>query len=281
MVLGTSKQIVSARATDKDIQAVSQDGGIVTGLLSFALEEKIIEGAVVAGPGKELWKPEPMVAMTADEIIAAAGTKYTFSPNVMMLKKAVRQYGLEKVGTVGIPCQVMGIRKMQSYPFGVRFLADKIKLLVGIYCMENFPFASLETFVNEKLGLSTDLVEKMDIGKGKLWIYTQDATFSLPLKETHGYEQAGCNICKDYVATLADVSTGSVGSPDGWSTVITRTDAGDTVFQQAVDAGVFEIKDIGSVKPGLPLLEKLAKSKADKGAKEAERRKGLGLPVPW
>ena len=57
MVLGTSKQIVSARATDKDIQAVSQDGGIVTGLLSFALEEKIIEGAVVAGPGKELWKP--------------------------------------------------------------------------------------------------------------------------------------------------------------------------------------------------------------------------------
>ena len=165
MVLGTNKQIVSARATDKNIQAVSQDGGIVTGLLSFALEEKIIEGAVVAGPGKELWKPEPMVAMTADEIIAAAGTKYTFSPNVMMLKKAVRQYGLEKVGTVGIPCQVMGIRKMQSYPFGVRFLADKIKLLVGIYCMENFPFASLETFVNEKLGLSTDLVEKMDIGK--------------------------------------------------------------------------------------------------------------------
>ena len=48
MVLGTSKQIVSARATDKQIQAVSQDGGIVTGLLSFALEEKIIEGAVVA-----------------------------------------------------------------------------------------------------------------------------------------------------------------------------------------------------------------------------------------
>ena len=130
MVLGTSKQIVSARATDKQIQAVSQDGGIVSGLLSFALEEKIIEGAVVAGPGKELWKPEPMVAMTKDEIIAAAGTKYTFSPNVMMLKKAVRQCGLEKVGTVAIPCQTMGIRKMQSYPFGVRFLADKIKLLV-------------------------------------------------------------------------------------------------------------------------------------------------------
>lgn len=160
MVLGTYKEIVSARATDKEIQNVSQDGGIVTGLLAYALDEKIIEGAVVAGPGEEFWKPEPMVAMTADEIIAAAGTKYTFSPNVMMLKKAVRQYGIEKLGTVAIPCQTMGIRKTQSYPFGVRFLADKIKLLVGIYCMENFPFASLQTFISEKMGIDPTLVEK-------------------------------------------------------------------------------------------------------------------------
>ena len=90
---------------------------------------KMIDGAVVAGPGKDMWKPEPMVAMTSDEILAAAGTKYTFSPNVLTLKEAVRQYGLEKVGTVAIPCQTMGIRKIQSYPFGVRFVSDKIALI--------------------------------------------------------------------------------------------------------------------------------------------------------
>ncbi|MBV1766751.1 MAG: coenzyme F420 hydrogenase subunit beta, partial [Methanobacterium sp.] len=261
MVLGTYKEIVSARSTDKQIQKVSQDGGIVTGLLAFALEEKIIEGAVVAGPGEDFWKPEPMVAMSADEIIAAAGTKYTFSPNVMMLKKAVRQYGIEKLGTVAIPCQTMGIRKMQSYPFGVRFLADKIKLLVGIYCMENFPFASLETFISEKMGVNPEMVEKMDIGKGKFWVYTQDDVLSIPLKETHGYEQSGCNVCLDYVAELADLSTGSVGSPDGWSTVITRTDDGNSIFQQAIEAGAFETKDMANVKPGLDLLKKLSAQK--------------------
>jgi len=281
MVLGTYKEIVSARSTDREIQKLAQDGGIVTGLLAYALDEGIIEGAVVAGPGEEFWKPQPMVAMTSDELKAAAGTKYTFSPNVMMLKKAVRQYGIEKLGTVAIPCQTMGIRKMQTYPFGVRFLADKIKLLVGIYCMENFPYTSLQTFICEKLGVSMELVEKMDIGKGKFWVYTQDDVLTLPLKETHGYEQAGCKICKDYVAELADVSTGSVGSPDGWSTVITRTDAGDSIFKQAVEAGLFETKPIDEVKPGLGLLEKLAAQKKEKAEKNIAARKEMGLPTPF
>ena len=281
MVLGTYKEVVSARATDKKIQDVSQDGGIVTALLTYALDEKIIEGAVVAGPSDELWKPKPLVAMTADEIISAAGTKYTHSPNVWALKEAVRQYGLEKVGTVGTPCQIMGLRKMQSYPFSTRFVADKLKLLIGIFCMENFPFASLETFITEKMGSTPEDTQKMDIGKGKFWIHTKDGEQGLPLKETHGYEQAGCNICPDYVAELADVSTGSVGSPDGWSTVLTRTDGGNSIFSAAVEAGVIETKPMDDVKPGLPLLEKLARGKKDKNSKEAKSRQKMGLPVPF
>ena len=50
MVLGTYKQITLGRSTDKEIQKISQDGGIVTALLTFALDEKLIDGAVVAGP---------------------------------------------------------------------------------------------------------------------------------------------------------------------------------------------------------------------------------------
>lgn len=281
MVLGTYKEALSAKSTDKQIQKISQDGGIVTALLTFALDEKIIDGAVVAGPGKDMWKPEPMVAMSSDEILAAAGTKYTFSPNVFMLKNAARQYGLEKMGTVAIPCQTMGIRKMQSYPFGVRFVADKIALLLGIYCMENFPFESLRTFISEKMGVSPELVEKMDIGKGKFWIYTADEELSIPLKETHGYEQSGCKVCLDYVAELADLSTGSVGSPDGWSTVLTRTDAGESVFKMAVDAGMIETKPMADVKPGLGLLEKLATDKKTKNQKTIDDRIAMGLPVPY
>ncbi|MDR2829557.1 MAG: coenzyme F420 hydrogenase subunit beta [Methanobrevibacter sp.] len=281
MVLGTYKDTICARATDKAIQKVSQDGGIVTALLSYALDEKIIEGAVVAGPTEDMFKPKPLVALTADEIISAAGTKYTFSPNVWALKVAVRQYGLEKVGTVAIPCQLMGIRKMQSYPFATRFLADKIKLVVGIFCMENFPYASLETFINEKMHSSMDMTMKMDIGKGKFWAYNDEEELSIPLKETHGYEQAGCNICKDYTAELSDVSTGSVGAPSGWSVILSRTETGDSIFKKAVEAGVIETKPIDSVKPGLGLLEKIANGKKTNATDEIKKRVEMGLPVPF
>jgi len=281
MVLGTYKQVVTARSTDKQIQKIAQDGGIASALLCFALDEKIIDGAVVAGPSDVMWKPEPTVALTSDEILAAAGTKYTFSPNVWMLKQAVRQYGLEKVGTVAIPCQTMGIRKMQSYPFGVRFLADKIALLLGIFCMENFPYESLRTFISEKAGVDFDLVEKMDIGKGKFWIHTQGQVLTIPLKETHGYEQNGCKVCLDYVCELADVSTGSVGSPDGWSSVFVRTDGGDTIFKQAVEAGAIETKAINEGKFGLEMLTKLSTQKKEKAMKVIDERKAMGLPVPY
>ncbi|MCC7553923.1 MAG: coenzyme F420 hydrogenase subunit beta [Methanobacteriaceae archaeon] len=280
MVLGTYKEAIAARSTEKKIQDVSQDGGIVSSLFIHALEEKIIEGAVVAGNSDEKWKPEPVVAMTPEEIIEAAGTKYTMSPNVFAIKEAARQCGVEKLGTVATPCQVLGIRKMQTYPFSTRFISDKLKLVLGIFCMENFPIASLDTFADAKLDSSLGKTNKMDIGKGKFWIETDDGTKGVPLKETHGYEQAGCNICTDYVAEYADISTGSVGAPDGWSAVLLRTDDGDSLFKSAVDEGLIETKPITEVKPGLELLEKLAKGKKDKAKEEINNRVSLGLAVP-
>ena len=164
MVLGTYKEAVAARSTDKRIQEVAQDGGIASALLIYALENNIIEGAVVAGDPGDDWVPIPEIATTADEILSAAGTKYSMSPNVWGIKEAARQHGIESIGTVVTPCQMQGIRKMQAYPFSTRFIADKIKLLVGIFCMENFPMASLDTFTKGLMDVDLDKVTKMDIG---------------------------------------------------------------------------------------------------------------------
>jgi coenzyme F420 hydrogenase subunit beta len=278
MVLGNYKTCVAARSTDKEILKGAQDGGIVTQLFAYALEEGIIDGAIVAGPSDEPWKPEPIVATTKAELLAARGTKYTLSPNLSLLKEATRSYGLDRVGIVGTPCQMQAVRKAQLYPVGMRDVPDKIALAIGIFCMENFPYQSIEALVEDHCNLKMESVKKLDIGKGKFWAYTErGAVAQIPLKVTHKYEQPGCHVCLDYVSNLADVSTGSVGTPDGWSTVFVRTKIGDDVWSKANAAGCFETQDIASVKPGLELVTKLATEKITKNQKTLDARATFGV----
>ena len=278
MVLGSYKTAICARAADPSILAKSQDGGIVTQLFAFALEEGIIDGAVVAGPGDEPFKPEPIVATTVDELLEARGTRYTICPNMSLIKEATRSYGLDKVGIVGTPCQIQALRKAQLYPVGMRAVPDKIALALGIFCMENFPYQGLETMVEDLCNVKMESAVKMDIGKGKFSVYTERGAISqIPLKLTHKFEQGGCHVCLDYVANLADVSTGSVGTPDGWSTVFVRTKVGEDVWGKAIAAGYFETKDIAEVKPGLDLVTKLANEKISKNQKTLEERASFGV----
>ncbi len=295
--LGKYKSCVSARSTNKEILKRAQDGGIVTSLFAFALDEGIIDGAIVAAtkdfaakyPSKvmadnsnfdmiEPWRPIPAVVNTKEELFAAAGTKYNISPNVSLIKEATRSFGLDKIGIVGTPCQMQAVRKGQLYPIGLRDVGASIALAVGIFCMENFPYQSVLQLVEDHAAMKMEAVKKMEIGKGKFWVYgKRGQVVSLPLKVTHKYEQPGCHVCLDYVANLGDISTGSVGSPDGWSTVFVRSKIGDAVWAKAIAAGCFETQPIEKVKPGLELVTKLANEKITKNRATLEGRKTFGV----
>ena len=64
------------------VQGKAQDGGVATALLVQALESGMIDCAVVTDRDEE-WRTVARVATTADEIRAAAGTKYTISNSVI------------------------------------------------------------------------------------------------------------------------------------------------------------------------------------------------------
>jgi coenzyme F420 hydrogenase subunit beta len=277
-ILGRYKSVVSARSTDKEILKGAQDGGIVTTLFAYALENNIIDGAIVAGQGDRSWEPRPFIATTREELLSARGTKYNISPQISYLKEATRSYGLDKVGIVGTPCQMQAVRKAQLYPFGMRDVPSRIALAVGIFCMENFPYKGMQQIVEDHAAQKLQSVKKMEIGKGKFSVYTERGNVvQLPLKVTHKYEQPGCHACLDYVANLGDVSTGSVGSPDGWSTVFIRTKSGEDIWAKAVAAGYFETKPMDQVKPGLELVTKLATEKIAKNQKTLEGRATFGV----
>jgi coenzyme F420 hydrogenase subunit beta len=70
-----------------------------------------------------------------------------------------------------------------------------------------------------------------------------------------------CWYCIDYVAELADISVGAVGSEDGWSTVIVRSEIGQKLFDSAVKSKAIQAVPIESVKPGIGLVIRLSEKK--------------------
>jgi coenzyme F420 hydrogenase subunit beta len=276
--LGKYMTCVSARSTDKEILEKAQDGGIAATLLIYALEQGIVDGVIVAGKGELPWKPRPFIARSRKDVLKAQRSKFNISPQISWLKEATRSFGLEKIGVTGVCCQLQAVRKAQLYPINMRDVPGKIALAVGLFCRVNFLYTSIQTLVEDHAGQNLSSVKKMEIKKGKLWVYTERGNVvTVPLQDTHKYEQPGCHVCLDFVSNLGDISTGSVGSPDGWSTVFVRTKIGNDIWTKAIAAGLFETRPIEVVKPGLELVTKIAKEKIDTNRNTLEKRKTFSV----
>jgi coenzyme F420 hydrogenase subunit beta len=133
--------------------------------------------------------------------------------------------------------------------------------------MEAFSFENVFKLSGEKFEKKLNEITKMDISGGKFIITLKSGEVEkVPLKEVKSYARPNCHYCEDLTADYADISVGSIGSPSGWSSVITRTKLGDKIYKDAVKAGLIESKDLKDIKPGLGLLERIAGSKR-KGCK--------------
>ncbi len=261
-VLGSYIKIVSARTTRGDVRARAQDGGVVTTLLIYAFEKGLIDGAIVASTSaKEAWKPIPKVAFSPQEALEAAGTKYANSPNLIALKEAIYCYELNRVCVVGVPCQVAAARNVKVQPKAATKLGDKIAFIIGLFCMESFPYAKLVNYLSSH-GIDISRVSKFDIKEGKFKVYVEGSeALSVPIKDLKNCVNDYCHVCRDLTSLYADISVGAIGSQHGWSTVIVRTEEGAKLFDGAVQEGYLEVKDIGD---GLEILKKIAKRKASK-----------------
>jgi len=120
--IGITQGVFTGRAIRTDIQGKAQDGGVVTALLAYALDKKLIDAAVVAGRDSK-WIAKPVVVTKSADLVKYAGTKYTPSPTLIGVRSAIDEYAKSKVGMVGTPCQIRAARRIQTSPMGNRRLA--------------------------------------------------------------------------------------------------------------------------------------------------------------
>lgn len=260
-IFGVYRRMVVAQASDEELRKKCQDGGVVTALLKFALEEGVIEVAVVSGLAQDKpLLPHPMLATNAAELLACAGTRYTYSPNLFALKEGILQKK-KKLAYVGTPCQIQSIRCIEMA--SLKRYVEPIKLTIGLMCTESFAYDGLLRHIEQTLDIHPGDIAKVNI-KGQLLVTTKSGELkTVPLKEAKQYTRQGCLPCNDFSAEFADISAGGLGMTN-WTFVILRTSKGEEVFEQAEKAGIIRTKPVEEEKFASGLLVKLSEKKRGK-----------------
>ena len=233
-----------------------QDGGMATAILQRGIEMGRLDAAVVVLKNKSCGANAALVDET-ESILQAKGTKYVRISVIAPLLEALNR-GKKRIAVVGTPCQIRAVRKLQRQGYFNERFPDVEIFLIGLFCFESFDYESLKSRIRELFGIDLDSAGKMQIARGKFIVTVEDKEYSCPVRELGNVVRAGCPFCDDLVSRLADISIGSIGSPDGYSTVIVRSERGERLLE-----GVqFERREIN--RDEIVKLAAIKKKNADK-----------------
>lgn len=249
-----------------EVRRVCQDGGVASALLVNGFNTNTLDGAMVSSTQPTVpWFPKPFLAKSSKEIIEAAGSRYCYSPGITILSDPIGQ-GLKQLAFVGLPCQVLALRKMQSA--GLKKIVGNIALIVGLFCSESFIYQGLiQKKICQEMGIDLNDVSKMNI-KGLMQIQLKSGQMrEIPLKELHQYAEPFCRFCGDFSSELADISLGGVGL-EHETFIVPRTEIGRTFLEEAVKNGAIDLVHPPKEKVAHDLLIRLSKSKRSRSVKE-------------
>lgn len=248
-----------AHATDREIRYSSASGGLVTSLLLHALEQGLIDGALVTRMKTDNpLEPEPFIARTREEILQALGSKYCPVPVNTALSEILEKDG--RYAVAGLPCHIYGIRKAEAVS---NILTERIVLHLGIFCSHTLSFGATN-FLLRKLGITNEEVvvisyrgggwpgelrirlknedERAVPNQGSLWNSIFGSFFFTP---------SCCLACGDVTNELADISFGDPWLPEivrtereGRSVVISRSERGEALLHGASSEGAIELETL-------------------------------------
>jgi len=267
-ILGINIGRYSAKAKDPELLRAAQDGGAGTALLLYALDQKIIDYAVVSGYSfKDPYRPEPQIASTREDLIKTAGSRYTPGGQVGGLGEiAIPNRGStnsqeERLAVVGLPCELQGMWRMTTHWIATPKLAKNVVFTMGLFCSKVFDYQKMMVdYVQGKRGIDLRTITKVNVKKARLLVYVgEKLVIDEPVEAVAFSAREECNVCIDYSAELADIAIGAIGSATGWTTILTRTPRGEEIVNAAAKAGYLELKPISE--KGLKFVEKLCMMK--------------------
>ncbi len=285
-------------STNDEVRYKGASGGFVTEILTYMLDNKLIDGALVltTTADENGWREHAMIARTVEELRRAQKSKYLVVPALTPLAEMEKIEGTYAV--VALPCYVHAIRKYQKVSPKLR---KRLKYVIGLYCNVALE-PNAYTDLCELKGIDFKDVTGLDFRFGD-WpggihaaIKGGEPVKVLKHEEMKDefntmklfYTPTRCNMCIDFSAEHADISVGDpwLRGPDGEyiytdgrTTVLTRTDDGVKIVDDAVRDGYIKLEPI-PIETYMVNFEKAARYKRDLVPYNIRLRRKLGLKAP-
>ncbi len=241
--MGPVRKIVMARATETIWKRKAQTGGVVSALVDCAFKEGRIQAGVLTLRDRALL-PQGRIIKNRKEILSCAGTSYVSGLTLEALNKGPWK-GKERIGIVGLPCQVLALARMKGSKLEKRTPVDRVDLVIGLFCTWALEYKPFLAFLKERVkGLSVKKLNITPPPERILEVTAGTKTFRIPLDDIRPFIRASCRVCMDMTAELSDLSVGTVEGKEGWNTVIVRTPAGEDLLKRAKRAGVIETRPL-------------------------------------
>ena len=275
--MGYYRKILLAHATNPTLRDASKSGGVVNALLNFAINEKIVDSAIVSEASSRVpIKVKSSISLVPDDTLSAVDTKIVPSAVGEAFGRAVFEHGKIHIAFVGIPCHIRALRKLEAWQHK---LMDSLEITIGLFCLWTFSLGRLLEYLLHEHNIAANEIQNVDLTVNEYVVTTENRVVRIPLSEIKSHIMNSCRTCADFTSELADLSIGGANPLEDWSIVIIRTKKGEAFFNRAVKKGVITTKKIEAEPETLAHLIQLAAHKRNAALQEIKAMKEAGIPV--
>ncbi len=228
LYFGVFRRMLAARL-DPGL-AGAQWTGIVSTLGARALEQGLVDAVLcVRQSADDRFTPEPVLARTPEEVLAARVNKPTLSNNLSVLEQLPGS-GIRRLLAIGVGCQVQALRAVQD-SLGLEDL-----YVLGLPCVDNVSREGLQTFLDSTSRSPGTVVHYEFMQDFRIHFRHEDGHvetvpfFGLDTPRLKDVFAPSCLSCFDYVNAGADLVVGYMGAPFGWQWIVVRNDRGERLL---------------------------------------------------
>ncbi|MCS7114880.1 MAG: Coenzyme F420 hydrogenase/dehydrogenase, beta subunit C-terminal domain, partial [Nitrososphaerota archaeon] len=265
-------------ATNPTIREATKSGGVINALLNFAINQKIIDSAIVSRVSPSLSiKVKPLISLVPDDALSAVDLKIMPSAVAEAFGRAVFEHGKVHIAFVGIPCHVLALRKLEAWQHKI---IDSLEITIGLFCLWTFSIGRLLEYLLQEHNVAANEIVNVDLEGDKYVVTTENRIFRIPIAKVKPHIMNRCKTCTDFTSELADLSVGGATPLKNWSIIIVRTKKGEELLNLAVEKEILTTKEIATEPDTLAHLINISAQKRKSALQESKIMEKQGIMMP-